>query len=240
MVEPNNSEFFNIYIDESCHLENDGMPVMAMGAIWCAKVETKRLNEALRDLKKKHKAQGELKWSKVSQARLPFYLELIDWFFAESALHYRGLLVENKQKLSHLNFNQGNHDVFYYKMQFTLLKKLLSPSSHYAIYLDVKDTHSRTKLKKLREVLCNNVYDFNGQMISHMQNIHSHESELMQMADFFTGALTYCHRNLTENSAKVAVIAHIETTWRKSLRHTSSLNERKLNIFLFQPQEVLQ
>jgi hypothetical protein len=63
MVEANHNRVFNIYVDESCHLENDGMPVMALGAVWCAKDETKRLNEALSVLKKKHKAQGELKWS---------------------------------------------------------------------------------------------------------------------------------------------------------------------------------
>jgi hypothetical protein len=167
-------------------------------------------------------------------------LELADWFFAESALHYRGLLIENKWKLNHRDFNQGKHDLFYYKMQFTLLTKILSPCSNYAIYLDIKDTHSRTKLKKLREVLCNNVYDFNGQMISHMQNIHSHESELMQIADFFTGALTYCHRNLGANAAKVAVIAHVEKVWGGSLKRPSSWAEQKFNLFLFQPQEVLQ
>ena len=29
------SETYNIYCDESCHLENDDKPVMLLGAIWC-------------------------------------------------------------------------------------------------------------------------------------------------------------------------------------------------------------
>ena len=26
---------YNIYCDESCHLEHDSQPIMAQGAVWC-------------------------------------------------------------------------------------------------------------------------------------------------------------------------------------------------------------
>jgi hypothetical protein len=29
------SDTFNIYCDESCHLENDHQKVMVLGAVWC-------------------------------------------------------------------------------------------------------------------------------------------------------------------------------------------------------------
>jgi len=231
-------EIFNVYCDESCHLEHDGQPIMALGATWCPKEEAHRLATELRDIKSRHRARGELKWSKISMARLPFYLELVDWFLAEQPLHFRGLVVLDKQNLDHAAFNQGDHDLFYYKMQFSLLNKLLSPDSRYAIYLDVKDTRSRLKLKKLKEVLCNNVYDFTSDMIGHIQNIHSHESELMQVADFLTGALAYRHRGLSGNAAKMQVIEHLETRWGRSLLQATSLREQKLNIFLFRPRQA--
>ncbi len=169
---------------------------------------------------------------------MPFYQEVIDWFLAESPLHFRGLVVLNKQALNHAEFNQGDHDLFYYKMQFSLLNKILSPDSQYAIYLDIKDTRSRLKLKKLREVLCNNVYDFTSDMIGHIQNIHSHEAELMQVADYLTGALAYRHRNLQGNPAKVAVLEHLERKLGRSLSFSTPLREQKLNIFLFSPRQV--
>lgn len=228
---------YNVYCDESCHLEHDGQPIMALGAIWCPQAQTRRLGTELRDIKARHSARGELKWSKVSTSRLTFYLEVIDWFLAEEPLHFRGLVVLNKQALNHAAFNQGEHDLFYYKMQYSLLNKILSPDSRYAIYLDIKDTRSRLKLKKLREVLCNNVYDFTNEMIGHLQNIHSHEAELMQMADFLTGALTYRHRNLMGNAAKLQVIEHLEHAWGYSLLHATSLRESKINLFLFQPRQ---
>jgi hypothetical protein len=160
----------------------------------------------------------------------------VDWFLAEEPLHFRGLVVLDKQRLNHAAFNQGDHDLFYYKMQFSLLNKILSPDSRYAIYLDIKDTRSRLKLKSLKEVLCNNVYDFTSEMIGHIQNIHSHESELMQVADFLTGALAYRHRGLSGNAAKMQVIEHLETRLGRTLSRATSLREQKLNIFLFRPR----
>ena len=232
------TQFFNVYCDESCHLEHDHQPIMALGAIWCPQSESRRLSAELRDMKARHRARGELKWSKASVSRLPFYLEVVDWFLAESPLHYRGLVVLEKQRLNHAAFNQGDHDLFYYKMYFSLLNKILSPDSQYFIYLDVKDTRSRIKLRKLNEVLCNNVYDFTSQMIQHIQNIHSHESELMQVADFLTGAIAYRHRKLSGNAAKLAVIDHLEAKLGRSLLRATPLREEKLNLFLFTPQQV--
>ncbi|WP_123101321.1 DUF3800 domain-containing protein [Acidithiobacillus sulfuriphilus] len=228
----------NIYVDESCHLPADRQTVMALGALWCPQTEVRRLSAALRDLKARHRARGELKWSKVSASRLAFYCDLVDWFVAEEPLHFRGLVVLDKQQLNHAAFNQGDHDLFYYKMQFSLLNRILSPDSRYAIYLDIKDTRSRLKLHKLREVLCNNVYDFTSAMIGHIQNIHSHEAELMQLADFFSGALTYRHRGLQGNPAKLAVIDHIEQRLGRSLLQATPLRETKLNVFLFHPRRV--
>lgn len=232
------TQLFNVYCDESCHLEHDHQPIMALGAIWCPQSESRRLSAELRDIKARHRARGELKWSKASVSRLPFYLELVGWFLAENLLHYRGLVVLEKQRLNHAAFNQGAHDLFYYKMYFSLLNKILSPDSQYCIYLDVKDTRSRIKLRKLNEVLCNNVFDFTNQMIRHLQNIHSHESELMQVSDFLTGAIAYRHRKLSGNAAKLAVIAHLEAKLGRSLLKATPLREEKLNLFLFTPQQI--
>jgi hypothetical protein len=231
------SETFNIYCDESCHLENDRKPVMLLGALWGPKDEVARLSREVQDIKSRHRAAGELKWTKVSKARLDFYLELVDWFLAETPLHYRGLVVLNKDQLNHRLFNRGSHDEFYYKMYFSLLSKILSPDEQYNIYLDIKDTRSRLKLRKLGEVLCNDKYDFTSQMIGHLQNIRSHESHLLQVCDFLLGAVSYRHRGLAGNPAKVAVIKRLEERLGRSLLRSTSLREEKFNLFLFRPRE---
>lgn len=36
---------YNVYCDETCHLENDGINVMVLGAVWCPQ---SRLKEKVR------------------------------------------------------------------------------------------------------------------------------------------------------------------------------------------------
>lgn len=230
------SETFNIYCDESCHLENDHQSVMLLGALWCPQEEIARLSRQIQDMKVRHRAAGELKWIKVSHSRLNFYLELVDWFMAEAPLHFRGLVVLHKERLDHDQFNDGSHDDFYYKMYFSLLSKILSPDQQYNIYLDIKDTHSRLKLRKLREVLCNDKYDFTSQMIGNLQNIRSHESQLLQICDFLLGAVSYRQRRLSRNPAKIEVLRHLETHLGRDLLHSTPLREEKFNLFLFTPR----
>nr|EDZ39902.1 MAG: Hypothetical protein CGL2_11389058a [Leptospirillum sp. Group II '5-way CG'] len=232
------NESFNVYCDESCHLEKDRQGVMVLGSIWCPLNEVVRLSKEVQDMKFRHKAMGELKWSKVSLSRLNFYLEIIDWFLAESPLHFRGLVVLHKERLNHFLFNEGSHDDFYYKMYFSLLSKILSPDRQYNIYLDIKDTRSRLKLRKLGEVLCNDKYDFTSQMINHLQNIRSHESNLLQLCDFLVGAVSYRHRGLISNSAKNSIIQHLERGIRRELLSSTPLREEKFNLFLFTPRQV--
>lgn len=229
---------YNVYCDESCHLENDHQPVMLLGAVWCPAGETKRLAAEIRDIKKRHRATGELKWTKVSAARENFYLELVHWFLAERPLHFRALVVRHKERLNHQYFNAGEYDIFYYKMYFSLISKILSPDSNYNIYLDIKDTRSRGKVLMLKNILCRNAYDFTSQMIRHMQNIHSHESDIMQLADFLLGAVSYRQRGLSGNPAKVAVVEHLESHLRRDLLHSTPLREEKFNLFLFTPTET--
>ena len=229
---------YNIYCDETCHLPHDHQSAMGLGAIWCARDDAALLSKEILALKALHRAQGELKWTKVSPARLPFYLALVDWFFSTPQVCYRGLAVQHKERLNHSTFNGGDADVFYYKMQFSLISKILSPDSRYAIYLDVKDTQSRKRVKKLYEVLCNDAYDFTGEMVKSAQNIQSHESALMQLCDFFTGALGYRHRGLNSSAAKNAVVQCIETHLKRSLLVSSAVTERKFNVFVFTPRVV--
>lgn len=232
-------EIYNIYCDESCHLENDRQPIMGLAATWCPESERSRISQELLAIKRKHEAIGELKWTKVSKSKEAFYLELVNWFFKENSLHFRALIVLNKQKLNHSYFNKNSHDTFYYKMYFSLLNKLLSPDNQYNIYIDIKDTRSRLRTKKLKEILCNNVFDFTGGMISKIQNIRSEESYVIQLTDFFLGALTYKYRDLRRNETKRKIITLIESKVKYPLTGSTPLREEKFNLFLFSPQDVV-
>jgi hypothetical protein len=229
---------YNVYCDESCHLENDKQLAMVIGAVWCPKESVPAISQQIRGLKEHFVARGELKWGKVSRSREGFYLEVAKFFFKTGDLRFRCLVVDDKSKLNHDYFNQGSHDSFYYKMYFSMLKTILSPENQYNIYLDIKDTRSATKVNKLREVLCNNVHDFTRQMISRIQNMRSHESEILQLADFLIGAVSYRNRKLSDSCTKLAVAELISSLAHCNLTSSSPWREEKFNVFVFSPQEI--
>lgn len=230
------SETYNIYCDESCHLEHDNQPILALGAVWCPRSTVKKISLAIRKYKSDFDANGELKWTKVSNSKQDFYLELVNYFFKNQFLHFRGLVVKDKAGLNHEHFNKGDHDTFYYKMYFSLLNKILDPTRNYFVYLDIKDTRSKERIKILQNILCNNFHDFTHEMIKNIQHIRSHESEILQLTDFLLGALSYRNRGLTENNAKLSVVQCIEEKIKQGLESSTSLLRRKFNIFIFRPQ----
>ena len=83
---------FNIYCDESCHLEHDHKTYMLLGNISCAYPQVKRHSDRIKELKKKHHFYAEIKWTNVSPSKLPFYIELIDYFF-DTDLKFRTVAV---------------------------------------------------------------------------------------------------------------------------------------------------
>ena len=231
---------YNIYCDESCHLENDRQKAMVLGALWCPAAVARTCNEAIRAIKARHglSPQFEVKWKKVSPAKLAFYRELLDFFFDNAELHFRALIVPDKGRLQHQAFKQ-THDDWYYKMYFDLLKVILEQHSVYRIFLDIKDTRSSRKVAKLHEVLTNNMYDFDRGIVRIVQTVHSHEIELLQLCDLLIGAVSYVNRGLEESPAKRALVEHMRQRSGLRLTLTTLLREDKVNLFRWKAGEVL-
>ncbi len=227
------AETFNIYCDESCHLENDGMTAMVLGAVWCPLDKTREIAIRLREIKQKHKLSMnfEVKWTKVSPAKQSFYLDMIDYFFDDDDLHFRALIIPDKSILNHAAFPGQSHDLWYYKMYFDLLKVIFRPGARYRIYLDIKDTCGAQKAAKLHEVLCNERYDFSKQMIERLQLVQSHEIEQLQLADLLIGAISYLNRGLAKNAGKIALIERMQRRSGYTLTRSTLVREEKMNIF---------
>lgn len=227
----------NIYCDESCHLEGDGIPVMVLGGIACPAGHVERLSETIRSIKRRHSLSSsfETKWTKVSPAKLDYYIELIDFFLAERSLTARLVVVPDKGVLDHRRFAQS-HDDWYYKMYYTLLKPVVQKNGQYRIYLDIKDTRGGSKTKKLHEVLCNSHWDFNRECIKCVQQIRSHESEILQLTDLLVGAAAYANRGQQGSLAKSAIVNHLNRNLGQGvLQQTSYLSTRKLNVLVWEP-----
>ncbi|MEN9461452.1 MAG: hypothetical protein RIS84_1472 [Pseudomonadota bacterium] len=230
---------YNIYCDESCHLENDHLKVMSLGAIVCERNKVHQLSEQIRQLKTQHglSRQFEIKWSKVSPAKLDFYAELIKLFFNNSTLQFGGMVIPDKSLLKHEKFSQ-NHNDFYYKMFFNLLKPIFDKNHQYAIYLDIKDTQSQALVQGLHDKLCGSLADVNHENIQRIQQIRSHESELLQLTDLLTGALSYLYRDLQTSTAKKALIEQINNLSGSTLMGSDvHFTDKKFSLLIWQAQD---
>ncbi len=227
-------EQYNIYCDESNHLEKSPVNVMVLGAIFCPKNKVAKINERIKEIKIKHGLSPyfEIKWTKVSKAKYDFYQDIVDYFFDINELHFRAIVIY-KVTLDHKRFNQS-HDEWYYKMYFELLSKILDPEQEYFIYVDIKDTRGQQKVEKLREVLCNNMYDFERKIIKRIQQIRSHEVNLLQLTDLLIGALQYNNRADTkESEAKKNLIERIKKASSYGLDKSTLLKEKKFNLLFW-------
>ena len=233
---------YNVYCDESCHLEHDLAKAMSLGAIVCPKQKTREVNKRLVEIKQRHgiPKQAEAKWTKISPCNRALYLDIVDYFFDDDDLSFRGLIVPDKSKLHHADFNQ-THDDWYYRMYFFMLRALFKRDSHYYVYIDVKDTHSGENAEKLERVCANDKYDFDHEIVRRVQPIRSDEVQLMQLVDILTGACAYRHNNaiITEtiSQTKVDIINRITSRSGVSLTRTTLLSEKKMNLFLWNPDK---
>ena len=229
---------YNVYCDETCHLENDGQTHMVMGAAWCDAEKQGEIIERMRDYRKEHGLSDhyEIKWTSVSNSKKKFFLDLVDYFFDTDAMHFRAVIAD-KGQLKHEKYD-SNHDEWYYKMYFLLLNNILSPESAYYVYLDIKDTRGGAKVSKLHEVLENANYDFSRKIVKRIQIIRSHEVQLMQLTDLLIGALSYNARfgDKGASEAKLEIIARIKERSGYSLNSTTLLREKKFNLLKWEPK----
>ena len=232
---------YNVYCDESCHLEKDTSPIMILGAMYCQEERKKQIYDEIRAIKTKHNISSffEIKWTKVSESKIDFYLELLDYFWNNQDLLYRGLVASGKQSLDHDKYNGGDYDLWYYKMYYRMLDPVISPNDKYHIMVDIKDTRGGKRVAKLREVLCNNIYDFKKEVIDQIGQINSKESEILQLADLINGALAFYHRGLADNAdsnqGKVKFVRALQRY--VDLDNNTRYDERKFNLFIWAPKE---
>lgn len=218
---------FNIYCDESTHLEHDGEPYMVYGYVSIAYQQIKLAKEQIKQIKANHQYEGELKWTNISENTYPMYKEIVDYFFMTD-MNFRAVVVDKNQ----IDNNRPDYSFndFYFRMYFQLLHHKIDMEHTYNIYFDIKDTCSQKKLHKLKEYLKWNA------SIRNFQFIRSHESHFLQIADVLMGAVNYHlrmenHKIEGKSIAKRKIVDIIKTHTQLSLSQTTNKEARKFNLF---------
>ncbi len=226
----------NIYCDESCHLEAKKIDAsnryMVIGGISCPAEQRSGVFKRISQIKTENKlpSYSEVKWTKVSNKNVDCYRDLINYFFDQNDLSFRGVSVD-KEQLRHKEFKQ-THDEFYYKMYWLMLEWFIEPSNRYHIYLDIKDTQGAEKIQKLHEVLSNSQHDFDRHIIQRIQEVRSHEIALLQIADILIAAVSYACRYPSggESKAKNDLVELVKSRSWSSLKRSTTLGARKFNL----------
>lgn len=228
---------YNMYCDESCHLEHDNSDVMVLGTIYCEKSQVHKINTDIKKIKLKHNLSSnfEIKWTKISNTQLDFYKELISYFFDNPYLKFRGVIAKDKHNLNHEEFNQ-THDEWYYKMYYFLLREPVHYGNVYNIYLDIKDTNGGQKKNKLQEILNGTLYDFAQTTVKKIQLVQSKEINILQLTDLLIGCLEYENRNLNTSTGKLKIVQLLKELSSYNLSSSTAKSTEKFNIFVWKPQ----
>ncbi|MBO0962460.1 DUF3800 domain-containing protein [Neobacillus sp. MM2021_6] len=230
---------FNIYCDESCHLPNDNIDIMVLGAISCPADKKEQVYQDIREIKNTYGVnKNEIKWTKVSSTKIEMYQRLVEYFFKNDDLVYRAVVAKNKSWLDHKKFNNNDYDLWYYKMYYYLLQWFCNnPSEEYRIFIDIKDTKGAPRVRKLHEVLCNNKYDFKKDIIKEINQINSDRADILQLTDLLTGALSFYHRGLYENGSpqKRKLVDTVQKIIGSKIDGTNP-SESKFNVFVWTPK----
>lgn len=230
----------NMYCDESCHLEHDGINAMGLGSVWCQKEKVKEINQRICEIKERNgvSRNAEVKWTKIGPVKNQLYIDLVNYFFDNDDLNFRVLIVPDKSCLDHEKFSQ-THDKWYYKMYFEMLKVVFAQGFQYNVFVDIKNSHSSERVKHLHEVCCNDMYDFSHEVVRKIQPIRSHEVQIMQLVDILLGAVTYENRVFSQetgrSATKAAIVNLIKQRSGYSLQKTTYLRESKFNILIWRP-----
>lgn len=210
---------------------------MVLGSIYAPKSKVAKISARVKEIKAKHGLGSgfEIKWTKISPSKIQLYKDVIDYFFDDDDLHFRAIIID-KQELSHSE--DHTHDEFYYKSYFLLLNRILNPEDSYNIYLDIKDTRGSEKVSELHKILATNLYDFQRSIVRKVQQVRSHEIELLQIVDLLIGALQFANREDVTSTAKKEVLDRIKKRSTYGLLKSTLLGERKFNLFYWHRKKL--
>jgi hypothetical protein len=163
------------------------------------------LKQAIKKLKLKHKSPTEIKWNTLSNSRWDLYKEIIDLFFCND-IEFRAILIKDKNNLGPKSFSRKDQNSYYYKSLFILLQnKVFLAHNSYKVFLDVKDSRGKQRIKFLQSELDSSLPSKSP--FVYFQHLHSEDNEFLQLTDLFIGAICYKARNLDkiENASKIRV-----------------------------------
>jgi len=226
----------NIYCDESC-VENNEAKYMVIGALFIPRIDKKRICKEFVQICEKHKFSTELKWNKVGLKYLDYYKDVINFFVLEKCISFRSVIVE-KNKIEYDIYHDNDKELAFYKFYYLLLKKKLENHNDYYIFLDRKPTRDKNRARSLQSFLESHIlFNCVNTHIKHFQAYDSAENKLIQLADFFTGLISYSNNFDVDSTPKGLIYKHLEEKLSISTKKSTPFSSTKVNILKWIPKK---
>lgn len=226
---------YSIFCDESGHLLDLQQKVMVLGALQAPKERVASISAKLKQIKRDHglNEHWELKWTKISNSKIDYYKSIIDYFMAEKDLHFRCVVVPDKNILDHERFDRS-HDDFYYVMFYYALREMIYNRNSYDVFFDYKDAFQSEKLYVLKKYLQDQCVINVDSLRLH--TIQSYESQLIQLTDLLIGVIGYANKEIKSSAAKTELVDYTQSQVKVSLVRSSALFNKKFNVFVWSPR----
>ncbi|MBW7875628.1 MAG: DUF3800 domain-containing protein [Candidatus Cloacimonetes bacterium] len=221
---------YEVYCDESqpdlLFTTKPRFQYLLIGSLWLPESFRSTIKTRVKELRAQFNAWGEIKWTKVSNSKLNFYLALVELFFSfHDNLRFRCIAIDH-QAVDRSHFC-GDCELGFYKFYYQLLYHWISDEDQYRIFVDSKTGRDPQRISVLRRCL-------SSTRVESIQSLPSNELVLLQLCDFLIGAVNAKLNNtLAGNEAKKQVIEKIEALLRCPIKSTPK-GEKKFNLFCIQ------
>ncbi len=203
MQKPIPADTRNIFIDES---SQNNHARLVIGGIICKATDHLGLCQQIAEARSPGLPSGEMKWTKVSRSKLPYYRRVVDTFFDSKlvVLEFHSLCVE-MAKRNDTKFNQGSREIGFNKEVYQLLLKFgrLYRTGVFHVYPDKRETTSSTE--ELRLILNRGILKKGDSRDWPYRRLHFRDSRkepIIQIVDILTGAVAFSlnHRKSADAS----------------------------------------
>lgn len=211
-------DIIKIYADES---SQNAHRHLAMGACVAGRADAERIFQAFTAGRSRHGLLGgELKWAKVSKAKLGCYIAMCDILFdliERDVVHFHALTLDTST-IDHKTHSEGNAEIGFNKLIYQLLLhkfgRRYGAASNIQVHLDNR-THNENPNAMTDMLNAALARDWNilSKPFQSVQFANSKDHDLLQFADILIGAIAY-RRNrfdLKPEAAphKIALMKHI-------------------------------
>lgn len=217
---------YNVYCDESRHTSDASDRYMVIGAIACSRHRKRELVGEIHRLRRRHGAQGEFGWKRLSPNKREFYLGLLDLFLATPDLRFRCIVVDRT------TFVSEDPELGFYKLYYQMLVHWLQPGCDYYLYLDWQQNREQNRFRDLRDILRRKL---SGRAkILALEPSKSRELELLQLTDLLIGAVGYDWNGRSGSEMKAEFCRKLARAFgRGNLKFSTPPPEEKFNVFRF-------